>query len=164
MPPILILLPIIAALIGWLTNYLAVKMLFHPKLPLQVLGFSIQGVFPKRQKQLADKLGSLVAASGIERAKQQGWQRLRRPRRALNSDPSLPPRVAGGLQAGPNRNFQWWSERYPWRMLLRALVRRWGALMSASPNSIDVAENPSANGPSAQWAAAQGPLNKVATE
>ena len=61
MPPILILLPIIAALIGWLTNYLAVKMLFHPRLPLQVLGFSIQGVFPKRQKQLADKLGSLVA-------------------------------------------------------------------------------------------------------
>jgi len=36
-------------------------MLFHPRLPLQVLGFSIQGVFPKRQKQLADKLGSLVA-------------------------------------------------------------------------------------------------------
>ena len=61
MSPILILLPIIAAFIGWLTNYLAVKMLFHPRLPLQVLGFSIQGVFPKRQKQLADKLGSLVA-------------------------------------------------------------------------------------------------------
>ena len=61
MSPILILLPIIAAFIGWLTNYLAVKMLFHPRLPLQILGFSVQGVFPKRQKQLADKLGSLVA-------------------------------------------------------------------------------------------------------
>ena len=61
MSPIIILLPIIAAIIGWLTNYLAVKMLFHPKVPLNLLGISIQGVFPKRQKKLAEKLGSLVA-------------------------------------------------------------------------------------------------------
>ena len=61
MSPILLLLPIIAALIGWSTNYLAVKMLFHPRLPLRIMGFSIQGVFPKRQKQLAEKLGILVA-------------------------------------------------------------------------------------------------------
>ena len=61
MSPILLLLPIIAALIGWSTNYLAVKMLFHPRLPYRILGFSIQGVFPKRQKQLAEKLGILVA-------------------------------------------------------------------------------------------------------
>ena len=61
MSPIIFLLPIIAAIIGWLTNYLAVKMLFHPKVPINVLGISIQGVFPKRQKKLAEKLGSLVA-------------------------------------------------------------------------------------------------------
>ena len=61
MPPILFLLPIIAALIGWITNYLAVKMLFHPRLPFSFLGITIQGVFPKRQKQLAEKLGVLVA-------------------------------------------------------------------------------------------------------
>ncbi|MDC0547603.1 DUF445 family protein [Opitutales bacterium] len=61
MPPLLLLLPLIAALIGWLTNYLAVKMLFHPKLPIKIFGISIQGVFPKRQKQLAEKLGTLVA-------------------------------------------------------------------------------------------------------
>ena len=61
MPPLILLLPLIAALIGWLTNYLAVKMLFHPKLPIKILGVSIQGVFPKRQKQLAEKLGTLVA-------------------------------------------------------------------------------------------------------
>lgn len=61
MSPILLLLPVIAALIGWSTNYLAVKMLFHPRLPLRIMGFSIQGVFPKRQKQLAEKLGILVA-------------------------------------------------------------------------------------------------------
>ena len=56
----LYLLPVIAALIGWVTNYLAVKMLFHPKLPIRLMGISIQGVFPKRQGQLAEKLGALV--------------------------------------------------------------------------------------------------------
>ena len=61
MPPILLLLPVIASLIGWFTNYLAVKMLFHPRIPFRFLGISIQGVFPKRQKQLAEKLGTLVA-------------------------------------------------------------------------------------------------------
>ena len=61
MPPILLLLPVIASLIGWFTNYLAVKMLFHPRIPFHFLGISIQGVFPNRQKQLAEKLGKLVA-------------------------------------------------------------------------------------------------------
>ena len=55
------LLPVIASLIGWITNYLGVKMLFHPKLPISILGISIQGVFPKRQAQLARKLGDLVS-------------------------------------------------------------------------------------------------------
>lgn len=55
------LLPILAALIGWITNYLAVKMLFHPRKAISISGFQFQGVFPKRQKQLAVKLGTLVA-------------------------------------------------------------------------------------------------------
>ena len=55
------LLPFIAAGIGWVTNYLAVKMLFHPRKEVRVLGFQIQGVFPKRQTALAEKLGDLVS-------------------------------------------------------------------------------------------------------
>jgi len=58
---LLYLLPPIAALIGWITNYLAVKMLFHPKAPVNILGLTVQGVFPKRQSQLASKLGDLVS-------------------------------------------------------------------------------------------------------
>jgi len=58
---LLFLLPLIAALIGWATNYLAIKMLFHPREPKKILGLSIQGVFPKRQNQIAEKLGTLVA-------------------------------------------------------------------------------------------------------
>lgn len=56
-----ILLPIIAGVIGWLTNYLAVKMLFNPKNPIDIFGYKLQGVFPKRQKQIAEKVGKMVA-------------------------------------------------------------------------------------------------------
>ena len=48
------LLPIIAAIIGWGTNYLAVRMLFHPRKQKNILGLKLQGVFPKRQKVLAE--------------------------------------------------------------------------------------------------------------
>jgi uncharacterized membrane protein YheB (UPF0754 family) len=58
----LLVLPIIGAGIGWMTNYIAVKMLFHPRKPLRLLFFSVQGVFPKRQKDLAVKLGSIVSS------------------------------------------------------------------------------------------------------
>lgn len=57
----LLALPVIAALIGWLTNYLAVKMLFYPREEIRVFGLRVQGVFPKRQKVLAAKLGDVVA-------------------------------------------------------------------------------------------------------
>jgi len=57
----LILIPIISAFIGWFTNWIAIKMLFHPKEPKKFLGLTIHGIFPKRQKQFAEKLGKLVS-------------------------------------------------------------------------------------------------------
>lgn len=62
---ILYLIPIISAFIGWFTNYIAIKMLFHPKKPVNILGFKVQGIFPKRQQQFAQKLGVLVATELI---------------------------------------------------------------------------------------------------
>jgi len=59
--PLIYLLPFIAALIGWATNYLAIKMLFHPHEPKKIIGLTFHGVFPKRQAQIAEKLGELVA-------------------------------------------------------------------------------------------------------
>lgn len=55
------LLPVIAACIGWVTNYLAVKMLFHPRREIKVAGIRFHGVFPKRQKVLAERLGEIVS-------------------------------------------------------------------------------------------------------
>ena len=54
-------LPIVAGLIGWLTNYLAVKMLFHPRKVKKVFGITFHGVFPKRQAEVDEKIGVLVA-------------------------------------------------------------------------------------------------------
>ena len=55
------LIPFISAFIGWITNLIAIKMLFHPRKPLRFGFFTLQGIFPKRQTQFAEKLGKLVA-------------------------------------------------------------------------------------------------------
>jgi len=57
----LLLIPVISAFIGWFTNWVAVKMLFHPRNPINILGIQVQGIFPKRQEQFAQKLGKLVS-------------------------------------------------------------------------------------------------------
>ncbi len=56
----LFLIPIISAFIGWFTNWIAIKMLFHPREPKKILGITFQGIFPKNQAQFAGKLGKLV--------------------------------------------------------------------------------------------------------
>lgn len=59
---VLIFIPFISAFIGWVTNWIAIKMLFHPREPKKILGITFQGIFPKRQQQFALKLGKLVGA------------------------------------------------------------------------------------------------------
>ena len=56
------LIPIISAFIGWFTNWIAIKMLFHPKEPKRILGITFHGIFPKRQKIFAEKLGKMISA------------------------------------------------------------------------------------------------------
>lgn len=54
------IIPIISACIGWFTNWVAVKMLFHPKKPIKFLFIKFQGVVPKRQQEIATGLGEVV--------------------------------------------------------------------------------------------------------
>lgn len=56
----LISIPIVSALIGYVTNYIAVAMLFRPHRPYSVLGFRLQGLVPRRQKEIAESLGSMI--------------------------------------------------------------------------------------------------------
>ena len=61
----LVIIPVISAFIGWITNWVAIKMLFHPREPKKILGITFQGIFPKRQVQFAEKLGKVISSELI---------------------------------------------------------------------------------------------------
>lgn len=52
--------PIVGGLIGWGTNWLALKMLFRPVKPVRIGPWILQGVIPKRQDALARNLGEMI--------------------------------------------------------------------------------------------------------
>ena len=54
------LIPVACALIGWLTNFIAVKMIFRPRRPVLILGIRIQGLMPRRQTEMARQIGETV--------------------------------------------------------------------------------------------------------
>ena len=55
-----VMLPTVGALIGYGTNYLAVRMIFRPVRPVRILGFTLQGLVPRRQAELAASVGRVV--------------------------------------------------------------------------------------------------------
>lgn len=57
----LILMPLIGAIIGWGTNTLAIYLLFHPRKPVKILFWKVQGLIPKRQEEIASKIAEVVA-------------------------------------------------------------------------------------------------------
>ncbi|MBI3718431.1 MAG: DUF445 family protein [Sphingobacteriales bacterium] len=57
----LFITPLISAFTGWVTTWIAIKMLFHPRKPIKIFGFTIQGIFPKNQQEIAIKLGQVVS-------------------------------------------------------------------------------------------------------
>ena len=55
--------PLIGALIGYVTNYIAVKMLFHPYEPVYFMGRKLPftpGVIPKRKADMASAVGKTI--------------------------------------------------------------------------------------------------------
>ncbi|MCL6596902.1 MAG: DUF445 family protein [Firmicutes bacterium] len=63
-PPVVnfVLLPALGAVHGWATNTLAVWLLFRPLTPwrLPLVGWSVQGLLPRRQPDLARTVGQAV--------------------------------------------------------------------------------------------------------
>lgn len=53
-------MPLIGAAIGWVTNWVAVKLLFRPQRPIHIPGYTFQGVVPKRRDELASSIGQVV--------------------------------------------------------------------------------------------------------
>lgn len=57
-----IIMPIFGLFTGWFTDWLALKMIFHPQEPKKYLGlFTWHGLFFKRQKEVASAYGALIA-------------------------------------------------------------------------------------------------------
>lgn len=56
------LLVVCGALLGWLTNCLAIWMLFHPRRSLGVSRFRIQGFIPSRREEIAETVARAIAA------------------------------------------------------------------------------------------------------
>lgn len=56
----LIAFPLVGACIGWLTNRLAIQMLFRPRKAIRFPGIRIQGLIPRRQSELATRVGEIV--------------------------------------------------------------------------------------------------------
>lgn len=59
-------IPAIGAVIGWSTNWLAVKMIFRPVKPRRLLFFRLQGLVPRRQQDLARAIGRVVGNHLVE--------------------------------------------------------------------------------------------------
>lgn len=60
MHDIVYLTPLITAAIGWLTNWLAIKMLFRPRKPINLLLIKLHGLIPKRQSDLAKECAEII--------------------------------------------------------------------------------------------------------
>ena len=67
MNPIYFLIPFISAFIGWLTNYLAIMMVFRPYKPISILGLKIHGLIPKRKLDIAQRLAETIEKSLINK-------------------------------------------------------------------------------------------------
>ena len=55
--------PLIGAFIGYMTNYIAIRMLFKPLKPWRILGFRVPmtpGVIPAKRHELAQNIGEMV--------------------------------------------------------------------------------------------------------
>ncbi len=55
-----IILVIIGSIIGWITNYIAIKMLFRPYKEINFGLFKIQGLIPKRKHEIGEKLAETI--------------------------------------------------------------------------------------------------------
>ncbi|NLG32375.1 MAG: DUF445 family protein [Syntrophomonadaceae bacterium] len=53
-------IPVLSALIGYLTNVIAIKLLFWPHKPINLLLFQLHGLLPKRKAEVATSVGKLV--------------------------------------------------------------------------------------------------------
>ncbi len=59
----ILILTIVGGLIGWITNILAIKLLFRPIKPIRIpiLNIEILGLIPKRKNEIAANIGEVIS-------------------------------------------------------------------------------------------------------
>ena len=72
-------LPVLGTIVGWVTNWLAIWMIFEPNDPRKLGRWTIQGLFLKRQRQVADVYATIVA-DDIVTVRNIGYELLHGPR------------------------------------------------------------------------------------
>ncbi|WP_346936312.1 DUF445 family protein [Clostridium sp.] len=60
---VVVLLALVGGVIGWVTNILAIKLMFRPINPIKIpiINFEIVGLIPKRKNEIAQNIGEVVA-------------------------------------------------------------------------------------------------------
>lgn len=56
----IVMLAGIGAGIGWITNYIAIKLMFRPLNPVSIGAIKFQGLIPKRKAEIAKSIGQVV--------------------------------------------------------------------------------------------------------
>jgi len=56
----LVIMVIISAAIGWITNWVAIKMLFRPHNEINLGLFKIQGLIPKRRAEIGSGIANII--------------------------------------------------------------------------------------------------------
>ncbi len=64
-----IIMPLFGLLTGWLTDYIALKLVFAPKHPKKILGLTFHGLFFKHKQEFTDIYGDLVARQVVTPSK-----------------------------------------------------------------------------------------------
>ena len=52
---------ILSGFIGWGITWVVIKMMFYPRRPINIMGYNVQGIFPKNQLLIAEMLGETVS-------------------------------------------------------------------------------------------------------
>jgi uncharacterized membrane protein YheB (UPF0754 family) len=55
-------LPVFGVIVGYATNWLALKLIFQPEKPIKIGPWTLQGLFIKRQNEVSDEYGKIIAS------------------------------------------------------------------------------------------------------
>ena len=61
-------LPVFGLIVGYATNWIALNLIFRPLFPKRILGWTVQGLFLKRQKEVAAVIATLLSHEKTQRA------------------------------------------------------------------------------------------------